>query len=1721
MTTQNSSQDENNQTADQKINILADINENLNYVSFHNNENFINSIYITSNTHIDAPTVEIAFASDIAEIYTENITELQASESYVIENPKIVFKPLVLSSYTDSFKDVIYITVKDASGNELTKYSKNIEIQAHDFWNISKTEMLASFVTPNSPVLSNLLTLAETKLKKINPSLSFNAYQSNNINYVNQQFSAIYQAVQDQHIRYQVASASAHIRGGQRIRSCESILHDKTGNCLDLSCLLASLLENVGLHPLLVLFDDHAYVGVWTCADPYPNSLIEDRETVLKHSAINIHDIILAESTMLCSSESFDTAVNEADKNLKIKNFELALDIYRSRLNGYKPLPQKVQKDNGSIELVQDSKFTQIVKPQNLDPLEIRISENNQGKMTHLQIWKNKLLDLSLRNRLLNLRFDKGACQILISTLAEFEDNISQGKKYTLNTLPEAAVTEYENNNGTLTDNLENLVREDEKTCNLHVPISDEDSLTKTLQKIYRESQTSMEENGANSFFLTMGLLKWYESDTSSNPKYAPILMIPVDISRKNSRSPFELSGRDEETIINHTLLEMLRQSFEIEIPGLDDLPKDENGVDVKKILAIFRKSIMQMPRWDVEEKAGIGNFSFRKFVMWQDLVANEEYFRRNELFNALCNGTVTGEKFSAPENMGKPVDERFNYGELCQPIMADTSQLDALWQASSGRSFVLQGPPGTGKSQTITNIIADALSKRKKVLFVAEKMAALSVVFRRLSKLGLAPYCLELHSNTQRKSVVLNRLAESIPDIPKSNINDFSLLCKTLNGQKNEIKEEISALHEKKCANLSVYDAMCISAKAADVPALDVDENFLKNTTAEILQQVNTALRELALLTQNNDDLSDNPLHLSHLCKVPNGAPDISTEDMVTAGTKAGEAEDRAESILGIPKNTLSIFETATAAGRINKLIQTPDISTEMLSSANLSVLSSDIGDTVKKFRRKKELAAILGKNADDVLSVDVHGLIKEWELDEQKFFIGRFLSHRNSVSVLQKALGADIKITSDNFLETAQKAEKYSEICKAADISLSALSSSCPKLASLFSTDSERACTYAENTLKVAEEIKNIEKDIDGIPVLSNITSALNHAENSPDSVIAGINEISLALDAMVATVHKITGYFSVNENDLPTNINDVTNISCGLLENRNNIGEWTELNSRLEKIAAAGFGQLSESIRHGKIKSSVGDHYADLVLAKTICNYYLNHDSSLAGFRGILFTDKMTQLGENSSKFRDGCKNTLLTAMQHYRRTAENDETLNQERTFLTKAIKNHGRKQSIRSIFDNIEHLLPKLCPCMLMSPLSVAQYLSPDKYEFDLIIFDEASQLPTSEAVGAIARGHQLIVVGDPKQMPPTDFFSAKQTDVPDELEDLESVLDDCMALGMPVTTLNWHYRSTHESLIAFSNIMYYENRLCTFPSPDDQQSKITYIEVNGLYDRGGSGRNKEESKQTIEYLENFLSNDENLNTSIGLLTFNSRQQAQLEDDLEKLYRRRPELEDRALKLPEPIFIKNLENVQGDERDIIVFSIGFGKDSGGRITMNFGPLNRAGGERRLNVAITRAKKEMVVFSSLDPDSMHLTNLSSEGVRGLKSFLTYAKKGYRYLPNRNTMHSFKNDRLIEVLAARLREHGYESTPSLGTSSFKIDLAIKDPKNPARYIACIMSDGYGFSADYAVADKCCGQPSVLAGLGWKIIRIWSCEWYRNPETVLQQVLKQLEDIPESRSC
>jgi very-short-patch-repair endonuclease len=453
-------------------------------------------------------------------------------------------------------------------------------------------------------------------------------------------------------------------------------------------------------------------------------------------------------------------------------------------------------------------------------------------------------------------------------------------------------------------------------------------------------------------------------------------------------------------------------------------------------------------------------------------------------------------------------------------------------------------------------------------------------------------------------------------------------------------------------------------------------------------------------------------------------------------------------------------------------------------------------------------------------------------------------------------------------------------------------------------------------------------------------------------------------------------------------------------------------------------------------------------------------------------------------------------------------------------LRREIQKKARHKPVRQLVEEIPDVLTALAPCLMMSPLSVAQYLPPEQALFDVVIFDEASQITVWDAVGSLARGRQAIVAGDPKQMPPTNFFARSDDDADGDIDtegDLESILDEMVGASIPQQVLNLHYRSRRESLITFSNSRYYDNTLITFPAPVHPDHGVRLIRPNGYYARGKARHNEGEAKAIVaEILQRLKHEDPEMRSlSIGVVTFNSEQQSLIENLLDEARRTNPEIEwafsnDTAL---EPVFVKNLETVQGDERDVILFSITYGPDQSNHVTMNFGPLNRSGGERRLNVAMTRARSEMVVFSTLSPDRIDLSRTQARAVTDLKHFLEYAQSGPTTLGSavHGSLGDFESP-FESAVARALREKGWSVHPQVGVSAFRIDFGIVHPDRPGAYLAGVECDGamYHSSAYARERDKI--RQSVLEGLGWTLLRIWSTDWWTNRAAAIDKLNKAL---------
>ncbi|MCY4506137.1 MAG: AAA domain-containing protein, partial [Acidobacteria bacterium] len=456
-----------------------------------------------------------------------------------------------------------------------------------------------------------------------------------------------------------------------------------------------------------------------------------------------------------------------------------------------------------------------------------------------------------------------------------------------------------------------------------------------------------------------------------------------------------------------------------------------------------------------------------------------------------------------------------------------------------------------------------------------------------------------------------------------------------------------------------------------------------------------------------------------------------------------------------------------------------------------------------------------------------------------------------------------------------------------------------------------------------------------------------------------------------------------------------------------------------------------------------------------------------------------------------------------------------------------IQKKRRHKSVRRLMQECPGAVRRLAPCLMMSPLSVAQYLDPET-RFDMVILDEASQITACDAVGVLARANQVIVAGDPKQMPPSSFFARQATGGDDEDEtdeDLESILDDLLACGMPTRHLHMHYRSRCESLIAFSNSRYYGEKLVTFPSRNTNDHALTLVRPDGHYAGGGSRHNEGEAKAVAQEVVRRLTHDDQdvRNRTIGVIAVNSQQQRLIEDLLDRERARNPEIEWAfGSKNSEPVFVKNIETVQGDERDVILFSMTYGPDAQGRVAMNFGPLNRQGGERRLNVALTRARSEMMVFSTLRPDQIDLSRTDARAVADIKHFLQFAEGGPKALAD--AVAAPRNDfesPLEAQIAAKLEERGWTVHAQIGVSGYRIDLGVVDPESPGRYLAGVEADGAMYHSAAGARERDKIRQAALEDRGWTMLRVWSTDWWASPGAETSRLdlkLKNLAGLPET---
>lgn len=1717
------------------------------YAAIQNNIPVVRSLIVKSNHEETLRSVDVLVSCTpaFAQGARFHFEQLAPGESRTISPVDLQPDHTYLIKLDEAEKASIRIKAV-ADGKTLAEINQPIEVLAYDQWAGTRSlpELLAAFSMPNSVVVDRLLGKASALLRKSDAGLSLDGYQSKNRERVWKQVSAIYSVLLAEGLHYSNPPASFG-SDGQKIRTPERIFDGRVATCLDLAMLFASCFEQAGLHPVVLFKEGHAWIGVWLIETSFPTSVVDDVMAVRKR--VKSGELLTLETTGIASDHkpSLRWACSTGDAYLEEEEkFHYAVDIRRARELQIRALPSRSTAQEPNVVIaeeappsIEDMPSLPPLDPELLPPTEISTPDTPEGRLAK---WKSKLLDLTLRNRLLNFKPTKSNLKVISHDPGALEDRLSEGREFRVKAAPQimdgtdpraAAVFKGRTGQTALLAFAEDALAKNELVVDIP-----EDKLDDRLTEIFRAAETGKEEGGVNTLFLVFGLLQWREEKNSEANHLAPILLIPVTITRQSVRTGFRLTRHDDEALVNPTLLQKLANDFQLKMPSFEVLPTDDKGLDVEKIFQTFRLAITEMPGWEVKEQVHLGIFSFTKYLMWKDLQDRQKQLQENAVVAHLINNP--GKVFSEadPEFEADTLDERFAPQQLYTPMLSDSSQLRAICVADSGSNLVLEGPPGTGKSQTITNLICHLLATGKTVLFVSEKMAALEVVHRRLNSIGLGPFCLELHSAKAKKSEVLTQLGKALDAGNPRTVKDWELEAERLAGLRGELNALVGALHKTHPNDLSIYDAIGTCIKYAHWKPAALDWTDPNQHSRKDLDSLRTLCRQMAALAGQLHDLSAHPLMaIKRTAWTPSWQQELldAAQSLSVAASMTQELIAPFLHLLGRSENASSWSELASLDRLADVLLKAPSVPVGVARAATDEVARNRL-KMLRHHGLQREAAWKTFEGAYREVVANLNGQELEMQWGEanstwwpkswlakraclKRFGLYRIDRNAPSESEANELIGALRKLNDEDKALSVMGAEATALLqdefnahktdWTAVDAHEKWAKEYSDALAQLAAGDIALHGALLSKLLPYVTENRSMLR-ADG--VLGGALVRYRDAHRQLVSEVHRVAELSCAKDSFIEEPHA-AGAIQRLQAQLQ-----------GWQHAAHQIQPWCLWQNNRENVISAGLPGIVRSLEAGEVALADIAEFFEYTYQSWWVRKAMDREPVLCAFSSADHERKIAEFKESDERFQKLTQQYAVAKQSGQIPSSTAlapgaDSEMGKLRRELTKQ-RNHT---PIRQLIKNLPTLLSKLKPCLLMSPLSVAQYLEAGHQPFDVVIFDEASQIPVWDAVGAIARGKQLVCVGDPKQLPPTNFFNRVDEDDgnlgEDEVQDLESILDECLSIGLPKLGLDWHYRSRHESLITFSNATYYDNRLVTFPSPVTEDTAVRLERVQGVYDRGGSRTNRAEAEAIVAAIEKHYLSPEGRKQSLGVVTFNQAQQSLIENLLDARRRASTRLDQAiAESTIEPLFVKNLENVQGDERDIIYFSITYGPDAAGKVALNFGPLNLEGGHRRLNVAVSRARQGIVIFSTLMPEQIDLSRVRAAGVRDLKNYLDFAIRGPRALIEQINPTGLEPDSPFEKqVINQLREKGWAVHSQVGVSGYRIDIGVVDPRAPGRYLLGIECDGATYHSAATARDRDRLRHLILEGLGWELHRIWSTDWWRNPSEPMQKILARLEHL------
>ncbi|TFD05523.1 DUF3320 domain-containing protein [Cryobacterium sp. TMT1-66-1] len=1646
------------------------------------------------------------------------LADLGEKQSTVLRAIDLILDPARMLAVEEQRPGVIRATLRDSAGTTLAEASVDVTVLAYNQWVATPLhlglELLASHVQPNSAAIAPLLREASDLLQASTGDSSLTGYQTESTQRVDDTVAAIWDAMRARDIRYAEPPASWG-NSGQKVRTPEEVLVGRLGTCLDTTVTLAAALEQAGLNSTMWLLQGHIFLGYWRIDSSLGAIALTDVADIV--NLVDLGSIGLLETTAVTGgteSKSFAEAgriPRTVHLAAGLDRFYGVTDIRQARESRIFPLPSRSTTAEGEVTVT----VYQPAPGRAIDPYYGKnTTDAAPGSTTvpaRVSQWKNALLDLSLRNKLINYTDRSGySLAVPAPAVARLEDAISAGTPITL--LPSDAVPKIDEVRGIrfgrdLPEDVREILLADKKSAFVDITQA---AYTTKLRYLANKARTVVEETGANNLYLAFGMLHWTFNDRELR---SPLVLIPVNMTSASRGTSYKLTIDDAgASTPNYCLLEKLRLSFGLEIPGLANPADDGSGIDLHAAFTAVREAIATagLP-FRVEETVDLSILQFAKFRLWKDLDENWETLSQNSLVSHLINSPTAA--YADPVSAANAVDLDELGGTV--PVPADSSQLEAVAEAVHGRTFVLEGPPGTGKSQTITNLLARSLAAGKRVLFVAEKRAALDVVKKRLESVGLGDFSLDLHDKSARPAAVRAQIRAALDLHIQPDTAALQTNLEAATSSRGALARYADRLHEVNAAGLSLYGARTNELAAdADVTALEIPATLVAGSAPEAFAELRQVLRSLP---EVSDLARPSPTH-------PWGFVDErATHPLdVAAIHTAARAFDGAlvaAETAGFSLEALNRRNSAALIGEWSDVSAAPRYP--------LPIIDSLHGDDWKAHLTalEQQLATVTATPPGWLVSVKPTALARDLPAihaaavaaDEAGFF-GRKKKRRAVLALFADDLEVDSQSVPLKTLSTLTGALAASHAA-ATSLRGAALKLPVPLV------DVGWNPYLTESAAKLAADINWLRWIGDALNPQGVARIADLRQYYAASAVGAGQGELERLEQAwtQLATAADLDSH-PVWAGDLGftarwTSTRAARNVAAARpvpLE------RWLALVRHLEPLIRSGLLEARASLLDGRIPADDAALAFDKGVA--VASISEREDATALGDFNIIAHNKtIGRFTTSTGLVRAELPRAIPAEVLALRRF--DTTVLSGQVGGLRRQLDRQRGGMSVRALLQNYGELITQVMPCTLMSPESVARFFPAQAGLFDIVVFDEASQIRVADAIGAMGRAASVVVVGDSKQMPPTSFAEASASiddevdTAPEVVVDEESILTECVNARVSSKWLSWHYRSQDESLIAFSNHYYYESRLSSFPAPVGAGATgaghgVSLVRVNGQFERSGKGKtlrtNLVEATAIVDDIQRRFRLSPGESPSVGVITFNAQQRNLIENMLRDSPDERLE---RALDEPDGLFVKNLENVQGDERDSILFSIAFSANDKGVVPLNFGPLSRAGGERRLNVAITRARREVVLFASFDPGVLRAQDTSSVGIKHLKAYLEMADRGAAVMHDDVRRQSVV-DRHRDDIAAELRGRGFAVQTDVGLSEFRVDISIADASAPDHPLVAVLLDGPNWRARLTVSDRDGLPVDVLQGLmRWPgVERVWMPEWLHQREETLDRLAESV---------